>query len=41
MRELEQEQFRQVCKSNGIGNDNSNEVVNNNEDPTKQSITSV
>ena len=41
MRELEQEQFRTFCQSNAVGNENSNEVTTNTEDPNKQSIGSV
>ena len=41
MRELEQEQFRQFCQSNGIGTENVEEIVSNDEDPSKQSTTSV
>jgi hypothetical protein len=41
MRELEQEQFREFCKSNGIGTENSVEIISNDEDPNKQSTTST
>ncbi len=41
MRELEQEQFRQFCKTNGIGSENSNATVTNTEESNQQSIASV
>jgi Holliday junction resolvasome RuvABC DNA-binding subunit len=40
MRELEQEQFQQFCKLNGIGTENAEEIVSNDEDPNKQPTTS-
>ncbi|CAF2649480.1 unnamed protein product [Rotaria sp. Silwood2] len=39
MRELEQEQFQQFCKLNGIGTDNSEGSVSNNDDSNEQSST--
>jgi hypothetical protein len=41
MRELEQEQFRQFCKLNGISTENSEEILSNDDDPNKQSTTST
>jgi hypothetical protein len=39
MRELEQEQFQQFCKLNGIGTESSEITISNDEDPNKQSTT--
>ncbi|CAF1069711.1 unnamed protein product [Rotaria sordida] len=39
MRELEQEQFREFCKLNGMGVGNSEEIISNNENSNEQSST--
>ena len=39
MRELEQEQFRQFCQSNGVSTEKQENTDNNNEDTNKQLLT--
>lgn len=38
MRELEQEQFRQFCKLNGIGTENTQEILLNEEEKGEEDL---